>query len=568
MAGECEVGLLGRFRVVVGGREVSGDAWRTRRAADLVKLLALAPGHSLSRDRVMDALWPTLETPAAGANLRKAVHFARRAMGSDEAITTVYELQLWPDGGLEVDVDKFDEAVDSALATEDAEAALRAVDLYRGELLPADRYEPWTEEPRDRLAQRYGRVLKIAGLWERVLELDRADEEAHRAIMKRYIAEGRRTDAIRQFDRLRRGLREELGVAPDSETIALYEKVLGMDGPEPPSPAERARASLAWALVHWNKRELDDAERYARAALSLALAAELGHELGEASTLLALISYARGTWREVFREEFSSTMNEGPALAHVLYDAHLCFAEYYMYGPEGPEGAESYARELLSLATSEGSEAGEAMTRLLLGEIMLLKGDIEPAEAELGRAREMYAAIGSLSGQSISLERLAEIEILRGRSSEATRLMQTALPLAEGSGIPTHLVVRVFGVMIAAAATADAVRVLATARDRLAAMRVCQPCSMGYLISAAIASARARDLEDAERFVGEAERTAGMWQGGPWTAATWEARAEMRVAQGEPEQAAALFREAADLFASVSRPLDEARCRSAAGILV
>jgi tetratricopeptide (TPR) repeat protein len=321
--------------------------------------------------------------------------------------------------------------------------------------------------------------------------------------------------------------------------------------------------------VHWNKRELDDAERHAREALTLGLAAELGHELGEASTLLALISYARGTWREVFREEFSSTMNEGPALALALYDAHLCFAEYYMYGPEGPDGAERYARELLSMATSEGSNAGEAMARLLLGEILLLKGETEPAESELRRAREMYEAVGSLSGQSISLERLAEIEIQRGRMSEAARLMETALPIAEGSGIPTHLVVRVFGVMIAAASSpANAVGVVATAKDRLAGMRVCQPCSMGYLVSAGIACARAGDLEAAGSFVGEAERIAGMWQGGPWTAATWEARAEMRMAEGEPARAAALFREAADLFASVSRPLDEARCRSAAGILI
>jgi DNA-binding SARP family transcriptional activator len=569
MARECRVDLLGRFRVVVGGREVSGDAWRNRRAADLVKLLALAPGHRLSRDRVMAALWPELGTAAAGANLRKAVHFARRAMGSDHAIATTSELMLWPDGRLDVDVDKFEEAAGPVLATGDGEAARRTAELYRGELLPTDRYEPWTEEPRERLVQRYGRVLKVAGLWERVLELDRADEEAHRAIMQRHISEGRRTDAIRQFDRLRRGLREELGVAPDSATIALYEEILGTDGPEPPTPVERAQASLAWALVHWNKRELDDAERHAREALTLALAAEMGHELGEASTLLALISYARGTWREVFREEFSSTMNEGPALALALYDAHLCFAEYYMYGPEGPDGAERYARELLSMAMSAGSNAGEAMARLLLGEILLLKGSMEGAETELLLAKEMYAAVGSLSGQSISLERLAEIEIQRGRLPEANRLMQSALPLAERSGIPTHLVVRVFGVMIAAAATPDdASRIVATAKDRLGGMRVCQPCSMGYLISAGIASARAGDLQAAGSFVDEAERTAGMWQGGPWTAATWEARAEMRMAEGEPERAAALFREAADLFASVSRPLDEARCRSAARILV
>jgi len=57
-----------------------------------------------------------------------------------------------------------------------------------------------------------------------------------------------------------------------------------------------------------------------------------------------------------------------------------------------------------------------------------------------------------------------------------------------------------------------------------------------------------------------------MWQGGSWHAAVWEARAHLRHAEGDPAQARALFREAADLFGRIGRPLDEARCRAAASI--
>lgn len=52
------VGLLGGFRASVGPRDIPDDAWRLRKAAALVKLLALAPAHALHREQVMEALWP------------------------------------------------------------------------------------------------------------------------------------------------------------------------------------------------------------------------------------------------------------------------------------------------------------------------------------------------------------------------------------------------------------------------------------------------------------------------------------------------------------------------------
>ena len=55
-----------------------------------------------------------------------------------------------------------------------------------------------------------------------------------------------------------------------------------------------------------------------------------------------------------------------------------------------------------------------------------------------------------------------------------------------------------------------------------------------------------------------------MWQGGLWTGAVWEARGTLRQAEGENEQARAMFREAADAFARGGNESDAARCREAA----
>jgi predicted ATPase/DNA-binding CsgD family transcriptional regulator len=157
------IGLLGGFRVSVGARTIEKDAWRLRKAASLVKLLALAPGHRLHRERVMDTLWPELGRKAASNNLRGALHAARRAVEPDQG-PRYLELQgeqlvLCPGARLQVDVDAFEEAASSARRFRDPVARRTAINLYAGELLPEDRYEGWTESRREALRQLYLALL-------------------------------------------------------------------------------------------------------------------------------------------------------------------------------------------------------------------------------------------------------------------------------------------------------------------------------------------------------------------------------------------------------------------------
>ena len=146
---------------------------------------------------------------------------------------------------------------------------------------------------------------------------------------------GERREAIRRFERLREVLRDQFGVGPDPATVALYEQVLALEGAEPPSDAERAHALLAWALVHMNRGEIAEAERAAAEARAIALDAGLGRELGEAAVILAKVAMAQGRWREQFAEELAESMRMRANMEPIVYDAHLCLAEYYLTGPEG-----------------------------------------------------------------------------------------------------------------------------------------------------------------------------------------------------------------------------------------
>jgi len=561
--------LLGRFSVAVDGVAISGDAWRSRRAADVVKLLVLAPGHRMHRTQIMEALWPESDPEASGTNLRKAVHFARLAIGDGQAIVNERGvLVLGPGASVDSDVERFEAAAQQGLDVGDRALCRAAADLYRGELLPDDVYESWSVEPRARLRRRYLEVLRAGALWDRLAEEDPTDERAARALMRAHLEAGQRREAIRSFERLREALRDHLDVGPDPATVALYEDVLALEGAEPPTNAERAHALLAWALVHMNRHDVAEAERAAAEARAIALDAGLGRELGEAAVILAKVAMAQGRWREQFAEELAESMRMRANMEPIVYDAHLCLAEYYLTGPEGYDTVAEFARQMMRIAEEAGSATGGALALLMLGEAELLAGRLVEAEKHLKEAAQANDREGCISGAALARQRLAEAAVSRGRRYEGNRLLNRARSLAHRSDIATHLLVRVFGTMIQAAADPkEAVRVLRKAERELAQLEACEPCSMGYLTSAATASARAGELDRARSFIAEAERIAGMWQGGPWTGSVWEARGNLRQAAGEDEQARAMFREAAEVFARAGNRSDAARClESAAGL--
>ncbi|HEX5504168.1 MAG TPA: BTAD domain-containing putative transcriptional regulator [Thermomicrobiales bacterium] len=246
------VTLLGGFRVALGAREVDAGAWGLHKAADLVKLLALAPGHALHREQLLEALWPDRDPASAANGLRYALHIARRALEGPplRAPRALHlrdgRLELRPAGGLWVDVAAFEAAAAAARGAADPAAGDAALALYAGDLLPEDRYADWAADRREALCDTYlgllvevarrreargERAAAIAAL-ERALAAEPAREEAHAGLMRLYAATGRRDRALRQYARLRAALRDELDAEPDPATQALYHTILARVGDE------------------------------------------------------------------------------------------------------------------------------------------------------------------------------------------------------------------------------------------------------------------------------------------------------------------------------------------------
>jgi DNA-binding SARP family transcriptional activator len=225
------VWMLGGFRVSVGpDKTIEQGAWRLRKAASLVKMLALAPGHRMHREQAMDLLWPELGRAAAANNLRQVLYVARKALDPDTKIASGYlgskeeSLTLCPEGNLWVDAEAFVKAAATARRSQDPATYRAALELHAGELLPEDRYEEWTEGKRQELGQlRRALLVDLAGLYEergeyekgievlrRVLSEEPTREEAHASLMRLYALSGRRQESILQYERLRNSFSQAL----------------------------------------------------------------------------------------------------------------------------------------------------------------------------------------------------------------------------------------------------------------------------------------------------------------------------------------------------------------------
>jgi predicted ATPase/DNA-binding SARP family transcriptional activator/DNA-binding NarL/FixJ family response regulator len=281
------VWLLGGFRASVGSRTIEGSAWRLRKAAALVKLLALAPGHHLHREQVMNLLWPDLGKKAASNNLRQTVHAARRILTSDLTVGSRYHLAsdderivLCPGGSLWVDVEAFEEEAATGRRLRGQAAYRAALDLYTGDLLPEDRYEEWVENRREELRQLYLALLvELARLYEdheehalavetlrKAVAEEPILEEAHAGLMRLYALLDRQAQALAQYERLGETLSGRLGTEPSAATRRLRDEIAaGRFSPPqlaapPEEPPDAGNHNLPAARTNFVGREREMVE--------------------------------------------------------------------------------------------------------------------------------------------------------------------------------------------------------------------------------------------------------------------------------------------------------------------
>lgn len=251
--------LLGPFRLEVDGRSIPTESWRSRQAVSLFKRLVASAGASLSREALLEYLWPN-ESPEKGLrrlhttvyNLRKALQECSGQNGTLLVRHASGRYRFEPPQGCWYDILTFENQFNEAVAVEyeQPDLALRlfvkAIDLYNGDFLSEDEYEEWTHHQREQYREMYIQaLLKAASLYAKKrdlmaavrlcrkgIEADPYREDVQYKYLEYLIAAKRIHEAERHFRKFTEMLRTELDSEPSFDLQPLLAQARATDPPE------------------------------------------------------------------------------------------------------------------------------------------------------------------------------------------------------------------------------------------------------------------------------------------------------------------------------------------------
>jgi DNA-binding SARP family transcriptional activator len=238
---------LGPFEVRRLGVPLALCSNRNGRA--ILRYLVAQSGHGATIDTLMALLWPEDPAKVALHKLQVAISILRRSLQTGYDPQEGYILykqgvyQLNPSIAWGSDVEDFLALYDAGRKVGGKAAVSfyeQACSLYRRPFLVEDLYADWSFAQREHLRQIHlsmcsaltlhyleiGSYEQAAQWAATIIEGNCCEEGAYRQLMRVYALQGRRNDALREYQRCQQVLLDELGMQPMPETVAVRDAIV------------------------------------------------------------------------------------------------------------------------------------------------------------------------------------------------------------------------------------------------------------------------------------------------------------------------------------------------------
>ncbi len=245
--------LLGPTHVVrPDGTVVKGPLWNRIKVRALLAYLTIQEGQPVSRERIIEVLWPDTPYKSALQNLNTTIYGLRRSLEPDLDKVSDSKYIIY-DGGQYfladveqhwLDIRAYEGGIRQARTETEPENKITAyqsvIALYRGDFLAdlegtrvlslgeQERYRLLFLAAMDECAMAYeslGQLQEAEDVYERILSTDPCREITAQRLIKLLLRQGRRADALIQCQHLATALEEELDMMLSAETRELMNRI-------------------------------------------------------------------------------------------------------------------------------------------------------------------------------------------------------------------------------------------------------------------------------------------------------------------------------------------------------
>ena len=211
--------------------------WRSEKTKELFAFLLLNQGRAMSKDEILNTLWPEDDPEKAIRQLYNGIYYIRKALdgyGVDKELINInfnYSLKLGP---IEYDVASFYNMIRND-CSDSLEKLMEIEALYTDDYLRGNDY-PWSGFERESLARLYYQCLvKLSQKyiekrqWEaaenillKAYNLNPFEEAITEKLMELYYITGDKLKAIKHYKSFSVLLKNELNIKPNERLQKLY----------------------------------------------------------------------------------------------------------------------------------------------------------------------------------------------------------------------------------------------------------------------------------------------------------------------------------------------------------
>jgi DNA-binding SARP family transcriptional activator len=239
--------LFGKPEIYINGVLIPDSEWKTKKVKGMLEFLLLNCGKAVTKEALMDLLWPESDSRSAAISLRTALYQLRkvlskynvRVLGSNPLIyETLDGLQIKDRDALQTDMQLYFQLYDSvskhagtSVTKEDErmEAFEKIISLYKGDLLEGSDYGDYLTFKRERCKSifvevchrfssvciKHGKLQKAEEVLKRSLEAEPLNENLCLELLRLYISQGLRSKAVSFYNSFKKRLERELHITVD-----------------------------------------------------------------------------------------------------------------------------------------------------------------------------------------------------------------------------------------------------------------------------------------------------------------------------------------------------------------